>query len=76
MKDDGSWRGWKDCRDDVAFLWDSGEVLWTAMGRSWFRLMICRASWVFPKNTQAWGLRKSRLNIRMTRHRTDSINVF
>lgn len=45
VKDEGSWMGW------MGFLRESGETLWTAVGSSWFLLMICRASWVFPENT-------------------------
>lgn len=33
------------------FLRESGETLWTMVGSSWFRLMICRASCVFPEDT-------------------------
>lgn len=45
VKDEGSWMGWTD------FLRESGETPWTVVGSSWFRLMICRASWVFPVDT-------------------------
>lgn len=51
VKDEGSWIGWTDWKGWMDFLRESGETLWTAEGSSWFRLMICRASWVFPEDT-------------------------
>lgn len=52
--------GWTDWKDWTGFLRDSGEALWTAVGRSWFRLMICSASWVFPEDTtQIQGITSS-----------------
>lgn len=52
VKDAGNWMGWTDWKGWTGFLRESGETLWTAVGSSWFRLMICRASWVFPEDTQ------------------------
>lgn len=52
VKDEGSWMGWTDWKGWMDFLRESGETLWTAEGSSWFRLMICKASWVFPEDTQ------------------------
>lgn len=51
VKDEGGWTGWSEWRDGGGFLRESGEILCTVTGRSWFRLMIWRASWVFPADT-------------------------
>lgn len=44
VKDEGNWSGW------MGFLRKSGETLCCVVGSSWLRLMICRASWVFPED--------------------------
>lgn len=40
--------GWIGCKGWTGFLRESGETVWAIVGTNWFRLMICRAIWVFP----------------------------
>lgn len=40
--------GWTGCKGWTGFLRESGETVWAIVGTNWFRLMIWRASWVFP----------------------------
>lgn len=50
VKEEGVCMGCTGCDDwkGSGFLRRSGEEMGLTEGRSWFRLMICRASCVFP----------------------------
>lgn len=49
----GGWTGWKE--EGTGFFRVSGEGVWSTEGRSWLRLMICRASCVFPERGGGGG---------------------
>ena len=57
------WTGWEDWNIWAGFFRVSGEAVCSVAGRSWFLLMICSASWVFPDWTDG-GVKKQRHNQR------------